>query len=465
MPKKRRHIDSPSWSRYIPASELRVDPSTGRSVGPDGRATGVLVLPELTVTPRKVSASLGAMPSQYDMAHADDKYYNGYVLNAGDFLDAITLGGLNNLSPTQWARRLYDLTPLVRGDMNGSDYINRWAFGNEGIVSADFANRHPYGALAINAGTDILTGGAMAGRKYIGNAIKDKVGFVERPNSFTRGIGGRPGLVDLVGSGKVRGNPRGTEVSAHNFGKLWRSNRDDFASIMRDTGLEDIQLRFFNRTLTKEDFDAIKQAALKYSKPETKPTKKLRFDFGDYVDKDPLYSYDTYDEYVKSLRTFRPTTVNDDGQPLAYFYNNGRNPFTKGHDYAKSKYGVRINNVDKYNPFMHNAHRHYSLGKTPSLYDPNVEVFVNTKLGTIKIPKWYLKYNKLLKKAYIPYEGEPSFKYGGTIHIKPKNRGKFNALKKRTGKTTEELTHSKNPLTRKRAIFAQNARKWNHKKK
>lgn len=37
-----------------------------------------------------------------------------------------------------------------------------------------------------------------------------------------------------------------------------------------------------------------------------------------------------------------------------------------------------------------------------------------------------------------------------------KNRGKFNALKKRTGKTTEELTHSKNPLTRKRAIFAQN---------
>lgn len=51
----------------------------------------------------------------------------------------------------------------------------------------------------------------------------------------------------------------------------------------------------------------------------------------------------------------------------------------------------------------------------------------------------------------------------GKIRIKPANRGKFNATKKRTGKTTEELTHSKNPLTRKRAIFAQNARKWNHK--
>ena len=49
-----------------------------------------------------------------------------------------------------------------------------------------------------------------------------------------------------------------------------------------------------------------------------------------------------------------------------------------------------------------------------------------------------------------------------SIHIKPENRGKFNATKKRTGKTTEQLTHSKNPLTRKRAIFAQNARKWKH---
>lgn len=51
---------------------------------------------------------------------------------------------------------------------------------------------------------------------------------------------------------------------------------------------------------------------------------------------------------------------------------------------------------------------------------------------------------------------------GGSIHINPTNRGKFNATKKRTGKTTEELTHSKNPLTRKRAIFAQNASHWKH---
>ena len=64
---------------------------------------------------------------------------------------------------------------------------------------------------------------------------------------------------------------------------------------------------------------------------------------------------------------------------------------------------------------------------------------------------------------YIAYGGEiNTMSDGGSIHIRPENRGKFNATKKRTGKTTEELTHSKNPLTRKRAIFAQNAAKWNH---
>lgn len=51
---------------------------------------------------------------------------------------------------------------------------------------------------------------------------------------------------------------------------------------------------------------------------------------------------------------------------------------------------------------------------------------------------------------------------GKSIHINPANKGKFNATKKRTGKTTEQLAHSKKPLTRKRAIFALNARKWHH---
>ena len=67
-----------------------------------------------------------------------------------------------------------------------------------------------------------------------------------------------------------------------------------------------------------------------------------------------------------------------------------------------------------------------------------------------------------MPNSYMYNDDVNTLAAGGTIHINPNNIGKFNATKNRTGKTTEELTHSKNALTRKRAIFAQNAAKWNH---
>ena len=69
------------------------------------------------------------------------------------------------------------------------------------------------------------------------------------------------------------------------------------------------------------------------------------------------------------------------------------------------------------------------------------------------------KYNTITLKSLLNEEA-PEAKSG--IHINPANKGKFNATKKATGKSTEELTHSKNPVTKKRAIFAQNAAKWKH---
>lgn len=69
-----------------------------------------------------------------------------------------------------------------------------------------------------------------------------------------------------------------------------------------------------------------------------------------------------------------------------------------------------------------------------------------------------------LKEDLLKYQLNPEtkkFAYGG-IHIKPENRGKFTETMRRTGKSASELSHSKNPLTRKRAIFALNARKWHH---
>lgn len=61
---------------------------------------------------------------------------------------------------------------------------------------------------------------------------------------------------------------------------------------------------------------------------------------------------------------------------------------------------------------------------------------------------------------HVPTQNLSKMEDGG-IHIKPENKGKFNATKAATGKSTEELTHSSNPVTKKRAIFAQNASHWN----
>lgn len=49
------------------------------------------------------------------------------------------------------------------------------------------------------------------------------------------------------------------------------------------------------------------------------------------------------------------------------------------------------------------------------------------------------------------------------IHIKPQNRGKFTALKKRTGKSASWFKAHGTPAQKKMATFALNARKWKHK--
>lgn len=60
---------------------------------------------------------------------------------------------------------------------------------------------------------------------------------------------------------------------------------------------------------------------------------------------------------------------------------------------------------------------------------------------------------------------EPSitqYASGGKIHIKKENRGKFTALKKRTGHSASWFKAHGTPAQRKMATFALNARKWHH---
>ena len=78
-------------------------------------------------------------------------------------------------------------------------------------------------------------------------------------------------------------------------------------------------------------------------------------------------------------------------------------------------------------------------------------------------------YNKLQELINIAYNSNylhpqllPKLKKGNKIYIKKKNRGKFTEYC--GGKVTDECIqrgkNSSNPAIRKRAIFAQNSRKW-----
>lgn len=101
--------------------------------------------------------------------------------------------------------------------------------------------------------------------------------------------------------------------------------------------------------------------------------------------------------------------------------------------------------------------------KLPNTIQRNLEHKKYPVLGNDYWEK-LLNNNSLLQFQSLMQQQLTGYKHGKSpIHINPANRGKFNALKKRTGKTTEQLTHSKNPLTRKRAVFALNSRKWRRK--
>lgn len=69
-----------------------------------------------------------------------------------------------------------------------------------------------------------------------------------------------------------------------------------------------------------------------------------------------------------------------------------------------------------------------------------------------------------LRSLHFKYDPTTNKMLGGNslyenMDIDPENKGKFTKTQKETGKSTEELCHSKNPLTRKRANFARMAKR------
>lgn len=128
-----------------------------------------------------------------------------------------------------------------------------------------------------------------------------------------------------------------------------------------------------------------------------------------------------------------------------YKYNESKNPMKVTEAELKqivkeaamqliNEYNQRMANTKR---FVRSTHGHGDASKRRKKATPEERAEARRKLG-------------------IP---EPEKVAEESIDIDPKNKGKFTATKKATGKSTEELTHSKNPLTRKRANFAKMAKR------
>lgn len=133
-------------------NDIKFDEETGELVDQVTGERGTLMLPEINIT--------RANPDNYRSSYDPNAVINGF--------NALTLGGLNNLDPTQWARRAYDLPKTLFGPMKFSTYMNRWINGNEGVVSNQFSSQHPYYSAIIN----MLAGGAGVQSGRIINQLK-----------------------------------------------------------------------------------------------------------------------------------------------------------------------------------------------------------------------------------------------------------------------------------------------------
>ena len=202
--------------------------------------------------------------------------------------------------------------------------------------------------------------------------------FIQDTKTFTRGVGvGDMGLNDLVSSGVIRGNPRGGLESALNLSKIKKTQSfKNFESTYPDEAM-----RILNNDLRKKDYDLVSD----YFKnnPVYGDTKLTDHASGIRLKKRTVLdnlkgTYPTYDDYLSKKTGYNHTSdFYETGDPRAFFFDDGANPGFTGT--YPTKYFVKVNNPQKYEPLIPQGHAHYSTKDPISFYDTNVELYKNMK--------------------------------------------------------------------------------------
>lgn len=82
-----------------------------------------------------------------------------------DMINAMTGGIVNQLSPTQFGRNIYNMAT------GNPDFARQFVYGNNGLVSDEFAANHPWLSLGINLTGDAVTLGGPSAVRNVGRAV------------------------------------------------------------------------------------------------------------------------------------------------------------------------------------------------------------------------------------------------------------------------------------------------------
>lgn len=128
-------------------------------------------LDEVTVTSPRIHSGIYRTPDDHqthmDQVNDIDNYVNATTPNAFQLVNAGALGGVNNLSVTQWVGRARDTKTLFNGKMTFPEYVDRWYFGNNGIFTDKYAEEHPKVSAATNFVIDaVVPFGKFAWSRY-----------------------------------------------------------------------------------------------------------------------------------------------------------------------------------------------------------------------------------------------------------------------------------------------------------
>lgn len=249
-------------------------------------------LDELVVTP-KFKGSVNDYNKM--IAHSNSRDYFDPSMTL-DFMNAATLGLPNRLSVSQNIGAIKDLF----SNKSVNDKVNSFVFGNTGVVSDDFYNKHPQLSSAINIATDMVS-------PYAIKKVPGAIDFIDRrgvplkdiaktePNTLSRVIGvGDSGYKDALVNDVIRGNMNkvfGTAKTLHRAAKsaAQKGLSEDDIRALNSSYIQDEQQ--FNRIKSIVDEDYI------INKAKQKPGVRMLL-------KAPMLE-DTYEQHLNSQAEYR----------------------------------------------------------------------------------------------------------------------------------------------------------------